>query len=56
MNHAWEEVFDGIGDLGCAILGTMVELGISVDTVLNPTMTEGMMTLDLRVLPREFRQ
>ena len=55
-NGNWEEIMDGIGDLEYVILGTVVELGVSVDVVLNPDMIEGTLTLDLRSITKEVRQ
>ena len=55
-NGDWEEIMDGIGDLEYVIIGAMVELGVSVDVLLNPDMIEGAVTLDLRSIPKEVRQ
>ena len=38
------------------VLGTVVDLGISVDVLLNPDMIGGTLTLDLRSIPKEVRQ
>ena len=52
----WVEIMDGIGDLEYVILGSVVELGITIDILLQPEMDEGKITLDLRSTPREIRQ
>ena len=56
LNHDWERVLDGIGDLEYVLLGTVAELGISVDTLLETNMIEGFLSLDLRAIPMEVRQ
>ena len=55
-NGNGEETMDVIGDLGYVILGTVVELGVSIDVLLNPDVIEGTLTLDLRSIPKEVRQ
>ena len=56
LSHDWERVLDGIGNLEYVLLGTVVELGISVDTLLETNMIEGFLSLDLRAIPMEVRQ
>ena len=50
------KVLDGIGHLGYVVLGTVVELGITVDVLLGTDMIEGAPTLGLRSIPKEVRQ
>ena len=52
----WVEIMDGIGDLEYVILGSVVELGITIDILLQPELDEGKLTLDLTSIPREIRQ
>ena len=56
LSHNWEMVIVGIGDLEDVILGTVVELGITVDTLLDIHMVEGVLSLDLNAIPKEIRQ
>ena len=50
-NHDWGMVIEGVGDLVCVILVTVVELGISIDVLLNRSMIEGTMTLGVEQSP-----
>ena len=56
LNGDWEEIMDGIGDLEYVVLGSIVELGASIDVLLHSKMIEDALTLDLRSIPREVRQ